>query len=690
MLRKLKIRYKILLLISMPILALIAFAIHEVVQRLRVADEMKAMLSLSDLTVITSSLVDEIQKERGLSAGFLGSKGHTFAKELKNQRKVVDAHIVELENFTREFDTNRYGPEFNSLIKGALTNFQIMKTRRNAVDSLKVSVDEMLNYYGYIIDPLLYIEVYVTRLSSDSETTKMLIAYTNFAIAKEKAEIERAILNNTFAQDRFSTGMYHRFNSLVHEQDTYISVTLSLVTQEQKDFYRNKVRGQYVMEINRMRAVARDHSTRGGFGIDPVYWWNMATGRLYLLKQMEDRLSKDLKEYATRRQAEARAIFIFYLILHLAGFTVTFLISILVIKTITQPIYITVDQIRGVTRGDLTLRVPTLSEDEMGLLSRSMNDFLDKLLKIITNIHDSAEEISRTSTQVSWSASHFSETSQSQATSAHESSEAVSGLSATIGNVADAVNLQSKNVTEMNRHLEPLVASVTMIKMSLLQLANLAKDAAKKAHSGEDTVTAATTAMDDIRTSSGKISEIIHLITEISDRTNLLALNAAIEAARAGEAGRGFTVVAEEITKLAERTVISITDIKKLIEMTDDSVQRGYEQFQSAARTLNEIIDAVNGIDQSVEKFKSIIMDQTKNVVSIANGVDNITKLAREIDNVTEDQKKTMEEIARAVMEISDQTDQISAGAQKLVEPALKMEGIADAMRTLVEQFKIT
>ncbi len=689
MLRNLKIRYKVLLLVSLPMITLIAFATHEVVQKLKVTHEMQSMLQLSDLTVITSTLIDELQKERGLSAGFLGSSGKTYKNELKEQRKVVDHQLKILEEFMSDFDSDKFGPDFTSLLKGSITNFQIMKNRRQAVDSLKISVDEVLNYYTYIIDPLLYLETFIARLSSDPDITRRLIAYSNFALAKEKAEIERAILNNTFASDTFADGMYEKFNTLVTEQETYINVFLNLSSQEHISYYRSKVRGQYVEEINRMRSKTRKNAFNGKFGVDPIYWWNMATGRLYLLKQVEDRLSDDLNTYAKEVRMQAQLIFYFYLGMHIIGFGLTIIVLLIVVRTITRPIYRTVEQIEGVTRGDLTLRVETDANDEMGLLNRRMNSFLDNLLKIITNIHDSAEDITSTSTIVSWSASKFSETSENQAKAAHESSQAVLGLSDTIGNVADAVNKQATNVTEMNKHLEPLVASVTVIKMSLLQLANLAKDAAKKARSGEEIVFSATSAMDDIRNSSSQISEIIHLITEISDRTNLLALNAAIEAARAGEAGRGFTVVAEEITKLAERTVVSITDIKRLIEMTNDAVEHGHEQFQSATNILHEIIEGVNGIDHSVEKFKGIIMDQTKNVVSIANGVDNITKLAREIDKVTDNQKQTMTEITSAVTNITEETESISTSAKALVEPATQMEGIAENLRKLVDQFII-
>ncbi len=693
MLKNFKIRTKIIFLISMPILGLMMLAFNEVYDKLRISNEMGRLLTLADLTVKASSLVDELQKERGISAGFLGSRGRIFATELKKEREAVDKALAEFEKSMEEYSRMGSGvqkEQFLQILTGAVNNFQVMKKNRANVDNLEISPDEVLNYYTYTIEPLLFTVSYITQLSSDPEIARMLIAHSNFLQAKEKAELERAILNNTFAQGSFSQGFYERFNTLVIEQDTYLKVFTSLATQEQVSVYRNKFRGSYIDEVNRMRRDADELSRGRPVTTDPMYWWNMATGRIYLMKQVEDYLSEDLKKSAENKKRTTQMIFFLYLATHSSGFTLTLIVTSIVIRSITRPVRETVKQIELMAKGDLTSRIHLESTDEMGMLAKSMNDFAQKLQETISGITDFAKSVANTATLVSWSATTFTENAENQARAAHDSSSAVDGLMSTIGNVADAVNLQANNVTEMNKHLEPLVASVTVNKMSLLQLASLARNAATKARSGEAIVSQSSTAMEEIRVSSGQISDIIHLITEISDRTNLLALNAAIEAARAGEAGRGFTVVAEEITKLAERTVASITDIKKLIETTNTAVEHGHTQFMKATEILHEIIDGVNDIDSSVEKFKGIITDQTKNVVSIANGVDNITKLASEINKVTEDQKSTMSGISTAVHDITKETDSISEAARKLIEPSQKMERMSEQLRDIVVQFRIT
>ena len=682
----LKIRSKIILLISLPIFTLILFAGNELFQKHQFTREMDNLLELTGLTIHATQLLDELQQERALSAGYLGSGGTRFGPELEKQRKRVNETLESFRDFQKEIAGNR-DTDFKSVLTGAINNFEILKGGRGQVDSLSISVDETLTYYSYVIDPLLFLVNHISRLTTDPEVTRLILAYKHIILAKENAEIERAVLNSAFSRDRFPPGLYRKFGILMTRQEDHITSFISLATDSMIDFYRTKHRGAYVDEVNLMREDALG-KPEGRFTTDPGRWWNMATGRIYLLKQVEDKVSAGLETYTRNTRDRSLAIFYLYVIMHIIGFGVTALLSLIVTKSITRPLRQTVQKVDQMASGDLTIRIDQTSNDELGLLGRSMNSFVERLLVSIASANDSAEKIAETATIISWSATHFTETAENQSRAAQESADAVDDLSSTIGNVAEAVNQQAKNVAEMNKHLEPLVASVTVIKMSLLQLANLAREASNKASSGEGIVSNSHSAMDEIRGTSSQISDIVRLITEISDQTNLLALNAAIEAARAGESGRGFTVVAEEITKLADRTVQSIGDIQRLIGLTNTAVEHGHNQFQKAADILGEIINGVNDIDSSVNKFRNIITDQTKNVVSIANGVDNITTLAREIDMVTEDQKGNMQEISRNVHAITEETKSISEASRKLVEPAQHMEEIADGLRKMVGEFK--
>ena len=290
----LKIKNKLIVMLIFPIAGLLFFSGSGMLEKTRLSKEMKTVEVLSDLAVKVGSLVHELQKERGATALFLGGKGKAFASELSSQRIETDKMITDIHASLKGFDPSQFGVVFKSTIDSALRGLDEIKEKRASIDRLTASGGEMFEYYSKMNDSFLYIIAHIAKVSTSAEISAITSVYTNLLLAKEMAGKERAFLSRAFVQNRFDPGAFNKFASFVTGQELYTNMFFSLATSEQKEFYRNKLQGQFIDEVARMRKIALEKADRGGFGIDPSYWFKMMTGKIDLLKEVEDKFAKDL------------------------------------------------------------------------------------------------------------------------------------------------------------------------------------------------------------------------------------------------------------------------------------------------------------------------------------------------------------------------------------------------------------
>jgi len=291
----LKLSQKLILLVSVPLILMIGFALLRSISALSLYTTTARLESMTELGVYSSSLVHELQKERGMTAGFLGSKGAKFSNEIRTQRQLTDTRKAELKQFLSNFDALSVGEKFAAGITKALKQLSIIEQKRSAVDKQNIQLKDAIAYYTNLNAAFLGLISEVSLNSPSGELAVMTAAYANYLQSKERAGIERAVLSNVFSRDEFGS-LYSKFLSLVAAQDNFMSVFLSLAKDQDKAFYKQALQGEAVNEVLRMRGIARDKSIDGGFSIDPTYWFKMSTGRINLLKKVEDYLSAKLME----------------------------------------------------------------------------------------------------------------------------------------------------------------------------------------------------------------------------------------------------------------------------------------------------------------------------------------------------------------------------------------------------------
>ena len=288
------LRLKLALMVLVPAIGLLTLAYPEVRTAVKVKNESSALQSLVQLSVRASSMVHELQKERGLSAGYLGSGGGSFGAALTDQTAATDAKIGDFESYLGEFDAPRFGSEFESALSAATDRLQQLDEMRSNIRGLEVTTAAGIGYYTGTNAAFLSLVESLPKLSSDGAVGVSASAYTAFLQSKERAGVERAVLANTFARDAFAPGFYRRFTNLVDVQNVYLDVFRASASDDHKAALTAVLNSPAVVETERMRQVANERATSGNFGIDPAVWFEQQTQKINLLKDLEDQLAADL------------------------------------------------------------------------------------------------------------------------------------------------------------------------------------------------------------------------------------------------------------------------------------------------------------------------------------------------------------------------------------------------------------
>lgn len=272
--------------------------------------------------------------------------------------------------------------------------------------------------------------------------------------------------------------------------------------------------------------------------------------------------------------------------------------------------------------GDLTLQLPSgRFNGELHNLKNAINYSLEKVKEVVRVVSDAADSVNESSQEVSQGSLSLSNRVQEQAASLEETSATMEQMNATI-----------QQNTENTDHASKLAVQVQI-----------------KAQQGREVMEKTIQAMQGIKASSHKISEIVSLIDGIAFQTNLLALNAAVEAARAGEHGRGFAVVAGEVRGLAQKSAEAAKDIKKLITESVSRVEEGTQLADDTGEALKAVTNAIDEVAGLVVQIANATREQ-------AAGMHQVHDAITKIDGVTQQNAALVEETTAAAESLGDQS----------------------------------
>lgn len=357
-------------------------------------------------------------------------------------------------------------------------------------------------------------------------------------------------------------------------------------------------------------------------------------------------------------------------------------ISTYVARTFSSPILNLVSVIGEIGKGDLTKKVDVNSNNEIGKLQKSFNDTIDSLLNIVLNVKDAILNVEKASRELLKSAD-----------STIGASEEITNV---IVQVASGSENQMKEVERTTEIAKEMTNLVKNMEEKFTYILKCAKDAFLIAQNGSDSIKETLCTMNSISDKvnlsanqinnlilhTKEITNIVSFIEDISRQTNLLALNAAIEAARAGEYGRGFTVVAEEVRKLAEETAEASKNIVDIINKIQnesdlvvksmkegiDEVNKGNETIEKTTSTFRNIMDHTGQVSNTVENFNSVVEELSKGMESIGEAILKVRYVSQETASGTQTVLASTEEQQAYIQSINESAENLKIMSEKLGE----------------------
>ncbi len=378
MISKLSIKQKLIAIMLIPLVIVILLAAKLAYDSYRSLENLKSLDKVVILSTKIGALVHETQKERGMTAGFIGSKGVKFKDELPRQREEVNKQITFLNEFLSDFDKSKYSDDFVKNLNSGLEKLKDLQGVRNSVNSLNIAAPIAIAYYTDTNTLLLNTLGTIVKFSNSPNVTKELGSYMNFLLSKERTGIERAVGTNTFAQNKFTEGLKARFYTLIAEQTAYMDIFSKIASKDIVDFYLKTVVGKDIEEVEKMRKIALFSNIEENFGVDPNYWFETITNKINLLKQVEDHISTHLLNEINLEKDEATFHLILFSLLSIFGIGITMILA----RTIAFTILIDVASVRAgieeffafinFEKDDIKL-IGVDSTDELGMMSKIIN-----------------------------------------------------------------------------------------------------------------------------------------------------------------------------------------------------------------------------------------------------------------------------------------------------------------------------
>ncbi|GEM_PF-1267640 len=378
---------------------------------------------------------------------------------------------------------------------------------------------------------------------------------------------------------------------------------------------------------------------------------------------------------------------------HLIGitlmlFVVLFFIAYIFTGSLRSILNKTTSEVESFSHGQLDISFPIVTTDEIAQIGEKLNSLKDQLQNIISKIRSEAKTLDGDAINLTRDIEKLYDNSKEIASSTEEVSASLEELSASSENISKNSKRQSDETERSYNYFTVLIEKIQSISSRATRASTLSDTSEKKAVEGENILKDTVQKIQNIQASTQSINDSVYVIKDIADQVNLLSLNASIEAARAGEHGRGFSVVAEEISKLAESTQQNAEEITKRIALTIDDVRAGITSMDTTSHAFVEIIQSVKETSAIMSTIADEAMEQSKLTDEVKENFDIVLKMASENFKSTEEQSTTLREFMKAIENITESIQIISESAQGVSEFSKSLSERAEILSKDIEFFQ--
>ncbi|WP_061237679.1 methyl-accepting chemotaxis protein [Ectopseudomonas composti] len=652
MLKNAPLSVKLLLILIFPLLGFLAFSGMYLAGKYQTLSEMNRTLTASATAQKISILVTALQRERGASGVFLGSKGTAMADALKQFRLDSDTAARQMQTLSADATAG---------LEQVLQDLETISALREQVDKQAINSGESGARYTDLIKALIGYTHSLEASISAPQILRALGALNQFVEMKERAGRERALLGVAFTQNQISADLLSRLSRNLGEFSAYQDAFQRRAEADIKRKLDEALQQPAAQAASDMQRKALETPLGEALNTKAEDWFKHSTARIDLMLQVENELGQNVGLLASRAHEEAKHGLWLTIAIILGVLTAVVVLSFLIIRNIKSAVSDVNDTLVALSKRDLTAHTHYTGRDEFGVIAHNLDNMTQQIREVIQAIGGATAQVASAAEHSSTVALQTSQHVAQQRQGTDQVATAINEMSATVRDVARSTT----EAAEMSRRVnDDTLLGKTEIENTVRLVQALSTQAEQTAQ-----------IILELKNESDAISSVLDVIRGVAEQTNLLALNAAIEAARAGEQGRGFAVVADEVRQLAQKTQDSTVSIQQMIS----NLQSGSDR---AASSMQETLNKAHAGASNVVKAGELLEQ-------IADGIASISDRNIQVASAAEEQSLVSEEINRNVNDINDLVIQVSAAAEETALNSRELAGLADHQQQLVGRFKV-
>ena len=565
----------------------------------------------------------------------------------------------------------------------SFTNFKSLRARILSVFIVLIAFIAAFSIYNFIVNNSMeknaeelinhQLEMLTANQTLATSVTVRAAATTNFITTGDEKYID---IFNTYSESALEQVDY--LNELdpegKEEREAYMEQGTQWRTDIEEKVFAPQIAGDTNTAINNLREL-NDQATVVRTGYDELVAKNVAN---------IDTLGEDIIQSSAKTKNIGLIISIMILIIGI-------LFATYISNTIARPVSRVTERMEAMAEGDLTHQLFNSNRrDEIGTLSHAIDNLTAKMQSILSSIHNVSENVAAHSEELAQSANEVKHGSDQIAVTMHEIAEGTDTQARRTTNLAEIIVEYKQGVQSASEEGQSLFAlSGDVQQLTLLGQGKMVETSTQML-SIDQIVHDAVEKVESLNHQSLQITNLVSVISDIANQTNLLALNAAIEAARAGEHGKGFAVVADEVRKLAEQVQYSVSDISTIVETIQtetttvtSTLHSGYEEVRKGTAQMNETAVTFNEISIAVEKMINNIESIASNLNEIEHKTSVINETVEEIAAVTEESAAGIQQTSATVQETTSTMEEMASSTDQLAQMAMKLNDE-------VQQFKLS